>query len=208
MSSPAKKRLSSRHGAGLIALLLAVAAPSIGAAQGAQISAPAIRGEVLVVLAKEAPGTIDPELAQLSALRRPPFNGFRTMEILERPTLELRPHVDAEVDLPNGRSLRITLLRVTRDGRYQVRVSINRPREHDYLPLLTVVTSPGDPFFVAGQGHDGGTLIIGIRLGSPQASLAPRPDLAPAALATRRAALFVGRPRPEHATLRWALRRR
>ncbi len=62
------------------------------------------------------------------------------------------------------------------NGRYRVRVSINRPEQNDYLPLLSVVASPGDPFFVAGQRHQGGTLVIGVRVGT-------RPD-APAAEAS------------------------
>lgn len=195
MSSQTQTRAFSRWVLGLTCLMMSSALPATGSAQGAEISAPTVQAEVLIVLAKEAPGTIDPELAQLSALRRPPFNGFRTMEILERPSLELRPGEDADVDLPNGRRLRITLLRVTR-GRYQVRVSINRPEQHDYLPLLTVVTSPGDPFFVAGQAHDGGTLVIGIRLGTATASLSPEltPELAPRV--DGRGILFVDRLRP------------
>lgn len=177
-------------------LMAALFTPAPGSAQseGSSVSA-----EVLVVLAKEAPGTIAPELASIQALRRPPFNGFRTMEILERPTLELRAGEDSDVHLPNGRRLRVTLLRVTRDGRYQVRVSINRPEQHDYLPLLTVVTSPGDPFFVAGQAHDGGTLVIGIRIGTSTAALGPvRPDadIDSERPAERRGILFIDRLRP------------
>jgi hypothetical protein len=33
------------------------------------------------------------------------------------------------------------------------------------LPLLQVIASPGEPFFVAGQKHEGGTLVIGVRVG-------------------------------------------
>ncbi|MCA9614750.1 MAG: hypothetical protein H6721_22395 [Sandaracinus sp.] len=122
-------------------------------------------GEVVVVLAKEAPGTIAPELAELTALRRPPFDSFRSMEVLERRGLSLRVGTPAEVVLPNGRKLRIELQRIGPDGRFRVKVSIQREGEQDYLPLLQVVASPGDPFFVAGQSHQGGTLVIGIRLG-------------------------------------------
>jgi hypothetical protein len=122
-------------------------------------------GEVVVVLAKEAPGTIAPELAELTALRRPPFDSFRSMEVLERRALSLRVGTPAEVVLPNGRKLRIELQRIGPDGRFRVKVSIQREGEQDYLPLLQVVASPGDPFFVAGQSHEGGTLVIGIRLG-------------------------------------------
>jgi hypothetical protein len=124
-----------------------------------------VRAEIFIVLAKEQPGTIDPALATMAALQRPPFNAFRSMQVLARPRLQLTPGRDQQLDLPNGRKLRITLQQVMPDGRFRVRVSINRPNEADYLPLLQVVAAPGDPFFVAGQGHQGGTLVIGIQLG-------------------------------------------
>ncbi len=144
-------------------LALAFAAPSLAPAP--TVAQAPVGAEVLIVLAKEEPGTVDRDLADIPALRRPPFNAFRTMRVLSRPHLSLAPGRDVDVRLPNGRQLRIQLQRVMPDGRYQVRVSINRPAESDYLPLLQVVAAAGDPFFVAGQGHDGGTLVIGIRLG-------------------------------------------
>ena len=121
-----------------------------------------VPAEVLVVLAKEEEGQIDPQLKKLTALRRPPFNSFRSMKILSRPKLKLTPGKDAFVSLPNGRRLKLTLLRVMPDGRYKVRAAINRPNKSDYLPLLQVVASAGDPFFVAGQSYQGGTLVVGV----------------------------------------------
>ena len=121
-----------------------------------------VPAEVLVVLAKEEQGKIDPQLKNLTALRRPPFNSFRSMKILSRPKLTLTPGKDAFVSLPNGRRLKLTLLRVMPDGRYKVRAAINRPNKSDYLPLLQVVASAGDPFFVAGQSYQGGTLVVGV----------------------------------------------
>ena len=121
-----------------------------------------VPAEVLVVLAKEEQGQVDPQLKKLTALRRPPFNSFRSMKILSRPKLTLTPGKDAFVSLPNGRRLKLTLLRVMPDGRYKVRAAINRPNKSDYLPLLQVVASAGDPFFVAGQSYQGGTLVVGV----------------------------------------------
>ena len=125
-------------------------------------STASVPAEVLVVLAKEEPGNIDPQLKKLTALRRPPFNSFRSMKILSRPKLKLTPGKDALVSLPNGRRMKLTLLRVMPDGRYKVRAAINRPNKSDYLPLLQVVASAGDPFFVAGQTYQGGTLVVGV----------------------------------------------
>ena len=121
-----------------------------------------VPAEVLVVLAKEEQGKIDPQLKDLTALRRPPFNAFRSMKILSRPKLTLTPGKDAFVSLPNGRRLKLTLLRVMPDGRSKVRAAINRPNKSAYLPRLQVVAAAGDPFFVAGQSYQGGTLVVGV----------------------------------------------
>jgi hypothetical protein len=143
---------------------------SLGATASAQEP---VTAEVLVILAKESEGTIDPALRDIAALRRPPFNGFTSMAILDRPRVSLRTGRPTMVNLPNGRRVQITLQQIMPNGRYRVRVSINRPEQNDYLPLLSVVASPGDPFFVAGQSHDGGTLVIGVRVGTPRNAPAP-----------------------------------
>lgn len=150
----------------VIAVLLGASAAS---AQGTSLvrsdraaATSRVPAEVLVVLAKEEPGNVDAELKKLTALRRPPFNSFRSMKILSRPKLTLTPGKDALVSLPNGRRVKLTLLRVMPDGRYKVKAAINRPNKSDYLPLLQVVASAGDPFFVAGQTYQGGTLIVGV----------------------------------------------
>lgn len=154
-------------------LLIAVAVSAIGpvsdaAAQGSSLARSdrsvnsSVPAEVLVVLAKEEEGEIDPQLKKLTALRRPPFNSFRSMKILSRPKVTLTPGKDALVSLPNGRRVKLTLLRVMPDGRYKVRAAINRPDKADYLPLLQVVASAGDPFFIAGQAYQGGTLVVGV----------------------------------------------
>lgn len=155
----------------LLAIAVVLAASTAGAAAAQHSSSSrsdraastsSVPAEVLVVLAKEEPGTIDPQLKKLTALRRPPFNSFRSMEILSRPKLKLTLGKDALVSLPNGRRVKLTLLRVMPDRRYKVRAAINRPNKSDYLPLLQVVASAGDPFFVAGQTYQGGTLVVGV----------------------------------------------
>ena len=147
----------------LAALVLALVSPALSArsaeAQGA------VPAEVMIVHALEASGTIAPELAELPGLRRPPFSTFRTMSILSRSRVSLTPGQDRDISLPNGRTLRIQLQGSLPDGRLRVRVSIDRPGQSAYLPLLRVAASPGQPFFVVGQAHDGGSLLIGITLG-------------------------------------------
>jgi hypothetical protein len=124
-----------------------------------------VKGEVLVVLAKEAEGPVDAKLKSIDALQKPPFNSFKSMELLATHDVTLSEAAPATVQLPNGRSLQIKLVERMADGRHKVSVSINRPDKQDYLPLLTVIAS-GEPFFVAGQKHAGGTLVIGVKIAS------------------------------------------
>ncbi|HEY8429957.1 MAG TPA: hypothetical protein VIL20_16355 [Sandaracinaceae bacterium] len=145
--------------------LLAAAPASAQRPASRRVASEPVPAQVLIVLASDAPGTRDPRLADLLALRRPPFDSYRSMTLLSSPTIELRVGEAREVPLPNGRRIRIVLLEVTEQGRYRLQVSINRPGEQDYLPELNVVASPGDPFFVAGQSYRDGTLVIGVRLG-------------------------------------------
>jgi hypothetical protein len=126
----------------------------------------AVSGEVLVILAKEEAGEIDAQLKQLPALQKPPFSGFKSMKVLSTNGVTLKGDQASTVSLPNGRTLQLKLLERMPDGRHKVQVSINRPgkKEQDYLPLLTVIAS-GEPFFVAGQSYEGGTLVLGVRIG-------------------------------------------
>jgi hypothetical protein len=139
-------------------------APGAEAPRGRGAAA-GVEAEVFVVLATEAEGTIDPALAAIPALRQPPFNAFHTMSVLSRTGAQLSIERPVDVTLPNGRHLRIELEGAQPDGRFPVRISINTPGQADYLPLLQIVASPGIPFFVAGQNWQGGTLVIGVRIG-------------------------------------------
>ena len=153
-----------------LTLIAALAAAGPAAAQDARGRASAqaseaLSGRVLIVLASNAEGSIDPRLANVPALRRPPFDSYRSMELLSSPSIQLRAGQAEEIELPNGRRIRIALREVTNNGRLRLQVSINRPGQQDYLPEMNVVASPGDPFFVAGQSFRNGTLVIGIQLG-------------------------------------------
>ena len=138
---------------------------SSGVEQRAQAQA-SVNAQVIVVLASQQAGTIDASLATLPALRQPPFSAFKSMKVLSRPGVVLKAGQPATRRLPNGRRLQLELLQRMPDGRYKVRVSINRPNQKDYLRLLEVMASPGEPFFVAGQKYQGGMLVIGVRVGS------------------------------------------
>lgn len=126
----------------------------------------AIPAEVLIVLGSAEGTGSDPALDKLEALRKPPFDAFPKKTLLKRIEVQLGLGSEAEVELPNGRKLRLAWLERTKEGRLRMKLSINRAGQRDYLPLMTVAAAPGDPFFVAGQKHEGGTLIIGVRAGA------------------------------------------
>lgn len=124
-----------------------------------------VEGEIFIVLASQGSGGIAPELRALDGLREAPFSTFSEMRLLERASFTLAEGRPVERRLPNGRTMRIELLGRNAEQRYRIGVSIQRPGSNDYLPLLTVLAAPGDPFFVAGQRFEGGTLVIGVRAG-------------------------------------------
>ena len=128
---------------------------------------PAVPAEVLVVLAsgEEGPNGIDASLSDIRALKHPPFNEYKTLKLLSRTKVQLPRDQSVEIALPNGRTLVLRLVKKLPDGRAKVQVSISRPNRKEYLPLLEVIASTGEPFFVAGQRYDGGTLVLGIRAG-------------------------------------------
>jgi hypothetical protein len=126
-----------------------------------------VNGEVWVVLASGDEGTIDPALSHLRGLKHPPFNEYKSMKVLSRTAVPLPLDQPVEIVLPKHRTLVLRLVARLSDGRAKVQVSINRPNQKDSLPLLHVIASAGEPFFVAGQKFEGGTLVIGVRVGEP-----------------------------------------
>jgi hypothetical protein len=147
--------------AAMLCLLSSLAAP-LPTARAEDAKVPA---EVLVVFASGEEGAVDPSLSHVRALKHPPFNEYRTLKLLSRSTVQLPRAQSVEIPLPNGRTLVLRLVGKLPDGRAKVQLSISRPNRKDYLPLLEVIASTGEPFFVAGQRFEGGTLVLGIRAG-------------------------------------------
>ena len=152
---------------GALCLCVGMAAPLSAAFSQAPAGEPT---EVLVILASEEAGEVAPELKKIEALQKPPFSAFKAMKVLSKSPLSAAVGKPVEVSLPNGRRMQVELIEVGKDGRFKVRVSINKPNAKDYLPGMVVMASPGEPFFVAGQKYSGGTLVVGITVGKKAAS--------------------------------------
>ena len=152
-----------RFTAGFIAALLLGALALPAAAQHA-----GVKGNVMVIFASKNDGKVDKELRKLPALKKEPFDAYKTMKVLSKHAITLKTGKAVSVELPNGRHLKLNLLERMKDGRHKVQVSINRPKKKDYLPLLQVMAS-GEPFFVAGQKYKDGMLIIVVRISESKA---------------------------------------
>lgn len=151
---PHRLRRRALLGAIATACVLGVVPAPRGAAQAT------VPAQVMVILASESPGTIAPELANIPALRQPPFSSFPSMSLLATHPITLTIGTPIEVPLPNGRVLSVVVEERSEDGRYRARVAIP-----DYLPSFEVRSRPCEPFFLAGQAFGGGRLILGVRIG-------------------------------------------
>jgi len=149
--------------AGLVLTSALLLSPSAQRSASAQ---EAIEGEVLVILASETAGTVAPELAGIPALRQAPFSSYRSMSLLAAHPVSLVIDRPIDIPLPNGRVMQVIAEERLADGRVRTRVSINRPGERDYLPGATLLLVRCEPLLIAGQAFGGGTLVLGIRLGS------------------------------------------
>jgi hypothetical protein len=153
-------------GAGGVAL-----ARSMGSVESAALAAPPVppasaRVEISVIHAVKADGggSIDPRLRDLPQLTRDqPFVRYNVYRLLDRKDVSLERGRPVPYPLVNGRTLQVTLTDVTVDNgalRYHVRVEIGEPGKQAFLKLLEVTAGPSDPFFVAGQSYEGGTLFL------------------------------------------------
>lgn len=145
--------------------LLGLGADAVAQSQPAQKPGP-VSAEVMVLHATQqaGPGSIDPQIGVLPQLQRPPFSAYNTYKLIGRTTLPLEKGKPQAYTLVNQRVLQVTLQDTTKDHRFKVAAAINQPGGKDFLKLLEVTASPNETFFVAGQSHERGILVIGITI--------------------------------------------
>jgi hypothetical protein len=151
-------------GAGLVVASPALAATA-GDAASLQNGAGPVLAEIMVLHATQAAGagSIDPQIAHVQQLKKPPFSAYNTYKLLDRKTLPLDRGKAASQELANKGVLQVTLREVSADKRYKVAAELGQPGGAPF-GKVEVTAAPNETFFVAGPSYDRGILVIAITL--------------------------------------------
>ena len=153
--------------AAMVAAAVAVTSVASAQTQPQTEDATAAQAEILVLHATQQPGagTIDPSIGNLPQLKKPPFSSYNTYRLLDRKSVSLKKGTPIEYPLVDGRKLELVLLdKSAKPVRYRLAASIGAPKGETFLKKIEVTASPNEPFFVAGQNHQGGILVLGIAI--------------------------------------------
>jgi hypothetical protein len=120
--------------------------------------------ELFVLHATHGKPELDPRIADLEELRKPPFSDYERYRLIDRAVLPLVKGVPKTRRLPNGRVLRTELSGPVVGDVVRLVASINQPGAQDFLPLLEVKAKIGQRFIVAGQRHQRGILVLVLRI--------------------------------------------
>lgn len=126
--------------------------------------APAPSVELLVLHATHGKPELDPRIADLDELKKPPFSSYERYRLIDRAKLPLAKGEPRTRRLPNGRVLRTELSGMVDRDVVRLVASINQPGAADFLPLLEVKAKVGQRFIVAGQRYKRGILVLVLRV--------------------------------------------
>jgi hypothetical protein len=120
--------------------------------------------ELFVLHATHGKPELDPRVADLDELKKPPFSSYERYRLIDRARLPLVKGAPKTRRLPNGRVLRTELTGVVDGDVVRLLASINQPGAADFLPLLEVRAKVGQRFIVAGQRYQRGILVLVLRV--------------------------------------------
>ncbi|MBM4373598.1 MAG: hypothetical protein FJ095_00825 [Deltaproteobacteria bacterium] len=122
--------------------------------------------ELVVAHGKNDGKGIDPRLAKHKELQSPPFSSYNSYALLEETTRPLAQNKPVALQLPDGGELRVVLDdfegKGERPGRFVLKAIVKKPGGDE--STVQVKAKPGAIFFVAGQKHDKGILVLGIKV--------------------------------------------
>jgi hypothetical protein len=146
------------------AFLSPVTGDVVSVASAAQAAPPTeVTAELSVVLASQldSGATIDESLKGLP-LEKEPFRKFNSYKLLDRKFFALKKDHVVTHALANGRSIRLTFLEASAEGRYKVRAEVGRGEGHTHKIEFTA--GKNESVYLAGQAHHGGRLFLAITL--------------------------------------------
>ncbi len=142
--------------AGVLRALVGTALLLGGPPAGAQ-SGP--KAELFVIHATDCDKpAVDPDIGEAPPLK------YRCYKLVEKKTLPLTKGQAATTPLPNGRTFQLTLADVLADRRFKVSAAISQPDNKGFLPLANITAEPNKRFHVGGFAHQGGALVLAIRI--------------------------------------------
>jgi len=145
----------------VLASVLAACALLAGAPATADAQPAGPKAEVTVLLGTPcAVKKVDPEVGE-----PPPIN-YPCWKMSERKLLPLVQGTPGTMVLPNGRTFQVAYNGPTPDKppRFKVSTSISKPDATGFNPLADFTAEPGKKFHVGGFVHQGGSLVLAIRI--------------------------------------------
>jgi hypothetical protein len=118
------------------------------------------KAEVMVIHATKCEKkSVDPQIGDA-----PPALGYDCLKLLEKKTMPLVLNQPSTMPLPNGRTFQL-LHTAKVDKRFKVTASISRADKSGAFDKLADITAdPGKPFNVGGFSHQGGVLVLTVKI--------------------------------------------
>ena len=119
------------------------------------------------ILGLQTPGGIDKRLTFMRRqFSRPQFSSYKSVKLLEAKELDIPQGGKKQLTLPTGKILKLTfkerLLGRKDRVRLRLHLSITPPKETRYFPGTVLTIADKGTLLVAGDKHQGGTLIVGL----------------------------------------------
>jgi hypothetical protein len=117
------------------------------------------KADVLVIHATDCDKpSVDPAIGEAPPLK------YRCYKLVEKKTLPLTKGQASTTPLPNGRTFQLTLTDILPDKRFKVSAAISQPDNKGFLTLANITAEPNKQFHVGGFAHQGGALVLAIRI--------------------------------------------
>lgn len=132
-----------------------------------------VKAEIIVLHATNDGKGIDPAIGKIPELGEPPFSSYNSYKLIKRHEgIKLVKGEAKDIGLPDKGKLSLTFkdtAKGKKDGdplRYLLNAAIKKPDGNDFLPGMGVSALKGKYFFIAGQKHEKGILVVGIKITS------------------------------------------